>query len=304
VSVYVFKGLEAQEFLGGSLEGILRLYEVVYPLDVLLDVEKSLFGEELLSLADMGASFYAVSVGGELRAFGVLVSQPVIPPGVGCKVNVLGFGSEVRALLDRVLGDCSNPYILVPASLVTALDSYLGSRGFSLRDRFFKMSLVLSEFSSSVAEEFKLKLESQGYRFVDLRTVPEGQLVDLISETLLDEPTGVSNPREAASKMLSSEWLLGDVSIVALHSGRPVALTLVQGWEGKVAYFAYTCVSREHRGRGLAKAVKAIALSKLKELGYVKALASNNAANKPIVEVNKSLGFKIVREDLGYVKAR
>jgi hypothetical protein len=48
--------------------------------------------------------------------------------------------------------------------------------------------------------------------------------------------------------------------------------------------------------------IKALALNKLKELNYLKISTNNAFENKPILAVNKSLGFEIVREYVHYRK--
>jgi len=302
LSVVVARGSEIRRAVDVILRDVVKLHSAVYQLDVLLDVEVSALRDELLSLADIGASIYAVYVGGELKAFGVVVPGPHLPES-DCRAEVLGLGPEAKTVVDEALKQCSSPYIVVPSALAGVLDRYLCSRGFALRNRFYRMSMMLDEFDIGVALELRSRLEGLGYTFTDVGSVHPEDLLKLVSETLRDEPTGVQRPEEEAARLLSSEWTLRNASVVALYAGKPVAATFVQGFASKVAYFAYTCVDRDHRRRGLAKAVKALALAELKRLGYVKVSSNNNAANEPMVRVNRALGFKVVREQLGYAKS-
>jgi GNAT superfamily N-acetyltransferase len=105
---------------------------------------------------------------------------------------------------------------------------------------------------------------------------------------------------EELEYLIDQGRLVGDACYIAFKGGEVVAVTLVVRAGAREAYFTYTGVLRPYRGLGLAKAVKALALAKLRELGYLRASANNNIANKPIVAVNRKLGFKIVRESLDY----
>jgi len=302
LKVVAARGSEIRRAVDGILQDVVKLHSAVYPLDALLDVEVSALREELLSLADIGASIYTVYVGCELKAFGV-VAPGLHLSGGDCRAEVLGLGPEAKTVVDEALELCSSPYIVIPSALADYLDQHLHSKGFVLRDRFYRMSMMLDEFDIRVAQELKSRLEGLGYTFTDLSSAQSRDLLKLVSETLMDEPTGVQRPEEEAYRLLNSEWILRSASIVALYAGKPVAATFVQGFASKIAYFAYTCVDRGHRGRGLAKAVKALALAELKRLGYVKVSSNNNAANEPMVRVNRALGFKVVREQLGYAKS-
>jgi GNAT superfamily N-acetyltransferase len=91
---------------------------------------------------------------------------------------------------------------------------------------------------------------------------------------------------EELKYLLDQGNLVRDACYVALKDEELVAVTLVMRASIKEAYFVYTGVLRPYRGLGLAKVIKALALSKLKELGYVKASANNNLKNKPIIAVN------------------
>ncbi|MFZ8789297.1 MAG: GNAT family N-acetyltransferase, partial [Acidilobaceae archaeon] len=130
-------------------------------------------------------------------------------------------------------------------------------------------------------------------------------VVWLVNETNRDEPTGgmsYAMTVEELKHLVDQGRLVGDACYIAFKGEEVVAVTLVVRASAREAYFTYTGVLRPYRGLGLAKAVKALALAKLKELGYVRASTNNNLANKPIIAVNRKLEFKIVRELLDYRK--
>jgi RimJ/RimL family protein N-acetyltransferase len=79
---------------------------------------------------------------------------------------------------------------------------------------------------------------------------------------------------------------------VALDKGDPVAASYlryppVRGgvWTG------YTCSHPEHRGRGLARAIKLQTLAQAIELGVPTVLTDNDSENAPMLHINERLGY-------------
>jgi RimJ/RimL family protein N-acetyltransferase len=79
-----------------------------------------------------------------------------------------------------------------------------------------------------------------------------------------------------------------------------IAVTLAVKTGEKEVCFMFIGVYKSYRVFGLTKAIKALAINKLKELNYVKISTNNNLENKPILAVNKALGFEVVREHIDY----
>jgi mycothiol synthase len=83
-----------------------------------------------------------------------------------------------------------------------------------------------------------------------------------------------------------------DRTWIALHDGRPVALSYlkfppVRGtvWTG------YTCTHADHRGRGIARAVKLQSLAQAVNLGVPYVCTDNDAENAPMLHINEALGY-------------
>jgi GNAT superfamily N-acetyltransferase len=53
-----------------------------------------------------------------------------------------------------------------------------------------------------------------------------------------------------------------------------------------------TCVLQEHRGHGLATAIKVESLRALQQRGYTEARTHNDTANPSIMHINEKLGYK------------
>ena len=174
-----------------------------------------------------------------------------------------------------------------------------------MHSRLARLAIDLKEFNLDSFRGYIERLSMEGFTFKPLSSVTDRipDVVWLVNETNRDEPTGgmsYTMTVEELEYLLDQDRLLGDACYIAFKGGGVVAVTLVVRASAREAYFVHTGVLRPYRGLGLAKAVKALALAKLRELGYLRASAHNNLVNKPIIAVNRKLGFKIVRELLDY----
>jgi mycothiol synthase len=79
---------------------------------------------------------------------------------------------------------------------------------------------------------------------------------------------------------------------IAVDGDQPVAMSYlkfppVRGtvWTG------YTCTDRDHRGRGIARAVKLQSLAQAAELGVTVVQTDNDSENAPMLHINERLGY-------------
>lgn len=79
---------------------------------------------------------------------------------------------------------------------------------------------------------------------------------------------------------------------IAVHGDEPVAVSYLrfppvrgQVWTG------YTCCHPDHRGRGIARAVKLQSLAQAVELGVPLVYTDNDSENKPMLHINERLGY-------------
>ena len=79
---------------------------------------------------------------------------------------------------------------------------------------------------------------------------------------------------------------------VAVSGGDPVAASYLRfpPVRGKV-WTGYTCSHPEHRGRGLARAIKLQTLAQAIELGVPTVLTDNDSQNAPMLHINEQLGY-------------
>jgi GNAT superfamily N-acetyltransferase len=292
-----------------GVEEFSRLYvsfhNLLFPDDRLDDSTLwDLIEESRLASSMYGVEFFGVSVEGRIIGLFSLLRRS--SDVIDCKIEVVGEPpGEVLGdvIVDYLKRNCSRPQVIVPAGL-TATISRLEASGYKLHSRLARLAIDLKEFNLDNFRGYIERLSMEGFTFKPLSSVADRILdvVWLVNETNRDEPTGMSYTMtvEELKYLLDQGRLVGDACYIAFKDGEVVAVTLVVRASAREAYFTYTGVLRPYRGLGLAKAVKALALAKLMELGYVRASANNNIANKPIVAVNRKLGFKIVRESLDY----
>ena len=293
-----------------GVEEFSRLYvsfhNLLFPDDRLDDsILWDLVEESRLASSMYGVEFFGVSVeGGIVGLFSLLRRSSDV---IDCRVEVVGeppgevLGDVIVDYLER---NCSRPQVIVPADL-TATISRLEASGYKLHSRLARLAIDLKEFNLDSFRGYVERLSMEGFTFKPLSSVADRILdvVWLVNETNVDEPTGgmsYTMTVEELEYLLDQGRLVGDACYIAFKDEEVVAVTLVVRAGAREAYFTYTGVLRPYRGLGLAKAVKALALAKLRELGYLRASANNNLANKPIIAVNRKLGFKIVRELLDY----
>jgi GNAT superfamily N-acetyltransferase len=132
---------------------------------------------------------------------------------------------------------------------------------------------------------------------VPLADVRPEEIYAVEVDALRDEPSDMtfdSIPFEDWRRLSwdDSDLDLG-VSVAARVDGRITAFTRLTVL-GERAWSDLTAVSRSHRGRGLAKLLKAVALSRAAERGVELATTANDAANGPMLAVNAWLGYRPV----------
>lgn len=89
---------------------------------------------------------------------------------------------------------------------------------------------------------------------------------------------------------------------VALADGRPVGYSFLQFASGGHVETGYTGVLREHRGKGVARALKLATLVQGLELGVDAVETDNDSENAPILHLNEELGYREITSQLELMK--
>jgi ribosomal protein S18 acetylase RimI-like enzyme len=138
-----------------------------------------------------------------------------------------------------------------------------------------------------------------GYRLVPMTEVAPENAFEAVREAALDEPTPTPHDAFDLDDFLR-EWDEPNSdhessSAVLDEEGRVVAFSFLFT-AGDRASHGFTGTVREHRGRGLATAVKRRALRTAAERGVTRVTTSNAEENAAMREINRKLGFEQIGE--------
>ena len=179
---------------------------------------------------------------------------------------------------------------------------FLERRGFAVRERRVHSHLSLpATFDTGLIPT----LEARGYRFCTLRAAGDTplnrqKLYWLVREVVMDDPSfeGEFETLERFEQMADAwYWSEADTRYLAIRGEEWVSLS---GLHPKPAQSfidtGLTGVTKTHRGRGLAHAVKLMAVADAVQRGYIEVRTSNDSRNAAMLAVNKKLGFQPVSE--------
>ena len=143
-------------------------------------------------------------------------------------------------------------------------------------------------------------LVEAGYRFFTLAQAGDDettrrQLYALVREGVCDTP-GFSGAFESYPAFMEriytpSYWNHAESQFLAAHAGAWVGLSSFVPQADERGLFGLTVVTRAHRGKGLARALKLLALEYARSCGVDTVVTENHPENAPILGLNKTLGF-------------
>jgi len=149
------------------------------------------------------------------------------------------------------------------------------------------------------AADARHRMEGAGMRLLTVAAWDDPEkvrkLYRLNEETVQDVPHSLPIVTEAFDdfeKRTRAPDRRDDRWWIAVHGDDAIAMSYlkfppVRGtvWTG------YTCAAREHRGRGIARAVKLQSLAQAVELGIRFVRTDNDAENAPMLHINEALGY-------------
>lgn len=151
------------------------------------------------------------------------------------------------------------------------------------------------------AEAVTQPLVRAGYRFFTLAQTPDDDLTRrklyaLVREGVTDT-TGFSGEFEDYEVFVEriyvrSYWQHAESQFLAAHGDQWVGLSSFVRETGGRGRFGLTAVTRPHRGHGLARALKVLALEYARASGVRTVVTDNHPDNVAIRELNKTLGFR------------
>jgi RimJ/RimL family protein N-acetyltransferase len=183
-----------------------------------------------------------------------------------------------------------------PASL-----RFAERRGFRIDGHTFESILDLTAFDDQRFAGAIEVAEATGIRFftmADLGDTAEAKrkLYELNRRTALDNPSadGTFAPFEEFQQFVfGASWYRPDGQILAADGERWVGIAAVAYYpERNSAYNAFTGVERDYRGRGLAQALKLLAIRFAQRYGAAHIRTNNDSQNAPMLAINRKLGYR------------
>ena len=175
------------------------------------------------------------------------------------------------------------------------------------RQRFWELDLVAARKRlEELATVSRQRMVEQGIVVTTLAADPHPdkyrQTYAMSSEAELDVPstkTMVPPSFERVQEWLDSPAVHQDRFWIARAGDEVTGLsTLEYPVERGIVGTAWTAVGRDHRGRGIARALKLATLIQAIELGVDRVRTDNDSQNAPILHLNEELGYRIVLEVL------
>lgn len=175
-------------------------------------------------------------------------------------------------------------------------------RGYRVAHRNPLTFLDLTRFDISPYRELLDRLKHEGLEIISLRTYRDlyadtwnYDLWRLNVDLARDVPTAIPFeewPFEEQCEWVSSPLYTFDTRVVAHESGRLAGLSEfnISAADRTQAATYLTGVRREYRRRGIARALKAVALNTAKELGAT-SISTDNEVDNPMYQLNLQLGF-------------
>jgi GNAT superfamily N-acetyltransferase len=127
------------------------------------------------------------------------------------------------------------------------------------------------------------------------------------STATLDEPSDMPLDAIDYDDWVRDVWespaLDLDLSVAAMAGDEVACFTAIET-DGDRAWSAMTGTLPAHRGRGLAKLVKSVALRRAADAGVTGAFTSNDDENQPMLAINQWLGYRRVATHVGLLRSR
>jgi mycothiol synthase len=93
-----------------------------------------------------------------------------------------------------------------------------------------------------------------------------------------------------------------DTCWIAVEGELFLGLARIQRWGEDAATNAFTGVAREHRGRGIARALKMRTIQWARENGVKHCYTGNEGENKPMLSINISLGYQMLPKEVELIR--
>lgn len=210
-----------------------------------------------------------------------------------------GFGSRLYAFFAPRLRDISSVTCFAREDHAFAL-AFAERRGFREVLRSWHQSLDVSHFDPAPFRDLETQLERDGYVIKGFSAIShpdrERKLHALYAKTLPDVPgvTDIPDFERYRARDLESPLFVPDATFVAMRGDEWVGYTGTRQRSQVTPnewHTGMTGMLPEHRGRGLALALKLHAIELARARGILEIHTNNASTNAEMLAVNAKLGF-------------
>lgn len=180
---------------------------------------------------------------------------------------------------------------------------FLEQAGFRQIGIRFESALDMGTFDETTFLPTQRRAEAAGYEVITLAQAraedpdADRRLFDVFAATVVDVPFpggDRANPDydNFRANTLDAPNTNPEAIFIARLVGDMVGMTSLELLTNGVGITGMTGVLREHRGRGVAMALKLASFRYLRANGFHEARAHNDTANPPILALNQKLGYR------------
>jgi GNAT superfamily N-acetyltransferase len=181
--------------------------------------------------------------------------------------------------------------------------AWLGRRGFSEIQRYWESRLDVATFDFGAFSTAVGRAKEQGVTFTTLvEEGPDSPQVrrqmyeldrDIMHDVPMPEPMTETSYESFVKGLFENPNFMPEAWFLAKVGDEYVGLSNL--WKSQeladVFYQGLTGVRREHRGKGIAMALKIIGLEFVRERGIREVRTWNNTRNRPMLRINEAMGF-------------
>ncbi|WP_329004240.1 GNAT family N-acetyltransferase [Kribbella sp. NBC_00709] len=200
-----------------------------------------------------------------------------------------GIGTALLASVTERAVEVSAGRLLVVVRDEAESKAFAAKRGFELGRWMTNSAADLAAAREPVAPP-------DGLRVVSYDELESRQLFDAEVAVRDDDPSGLSGG-PPYDEWVTTSWnnpdIRRDLSFAVLDGAQVLSfVTTTADPDRRIIWSNLTGTLPSARGRGLAKVVKSVALVRSRDAGFVTASTGNDAANAPMLAVNKWLGYR------------
>jgi GNAT superfamily N-acetyltransferase len=200
-----------------------------------------------------------------------------------------GIGSALTSRVTQRCAELGAGRLLVVVGDDADSQAFATKRGFTIGRRSATSAADLTAAREPLAPP-------EGLRVATYDELDPKQLYDAEVQVRDDDPSGLSGG-PAYEEWVRTSWSNPDnrydLSIAVLDGDRVLSfVTTTADPDRKLIWSNLTGTIPSARGRGLAKVVKSVALARSRDAGFTVASTGNDAANEPMLAVNRWLGYQ------------